>query len=89
MCSASTPTDIPVLLQVQALKSKLRRTEAQLQDVAKEATPSPDSKKEAEELQRLRAQLEESLRNEERLRKQLEEVRPGTEAAKCYGLLMS
>ncbi len=59
---------------MQLLKSKLRRTEAQLQDVAKEAAPSPDSKKEAEELQRLRAQLEESLRNEERLRRRLEEV---------------
>ena len=79
--SASTHADIPALLQVQVLRSKLRRTEAQLQDVAKEAAPSPDSKKEAEELQRLRAQLEESLRNEERLRRQLEEVCPGSGAA--------
>ena len=62
---------------MQLLKSKLRRTEAQLQDVVKEAAPTPDSRKEAEELQRLRAQLEESLRNEERLRRQLEEVCPG------------
>lgn len=44
--------------------------------MAREAAPSLDSKKEAEELQRLRAQLEESLRNEERLRRQLEEVCP-------------
>ena len=66
---------------MQLLKSKLRRTEAKLQDVAKEAAPTSDSKKEAEELQRLRAQLEESLRNEERLRKQLEEVCPGAEVS--------
>ena len=74
---------------MQLLKSRLRRTEAQLQDVAKEAAPTADSKKETEELQRLRAQLEESLRNEERLRRQLEEVRPGTEAEQllCSGVI--
>ena len=74
-------TDTTAIPQVQLLKNKLRRTEAQLQDVAKEAAPTPDSKKEAEELQRLRGQLEESLRNEERLRRQLEEVWSDSEEA--------
>ena len=50
------------------------RTEAKLEDVVRESASSPETKKEAEQLQRLHAQLEESLRNEERLRKQLEEV---------------
>ena len=63
-------------LQVQALRSRLAQTEAKIQSTVREAAPSQDSKREAEELQRLRAQLEESLRNEERLRKQLEEVWP-------------
>ena len=63
-------------LQVQALRSRLAQTEAKIQTTVREAAPSQDSKKEAQELQQLRAQLEESLRNEERLRKQLEEVRP-------------
>ena len=63
-------------LQVQALRSRLAQTEAKIQSTVREAAPSQDSKKEAQELQQLRAQLEESLRNEERLRKQLEEVWP-------------
>lgn len=63
-------------LQVQALRSRLAQTEAKIQSTVREAAPSQDSMKEAQELQRLRAQLEESLRNEERLRKQLEEVWP-------------
>lgn len=67
-------------MQVQALKKSLARAEAQTQDAVKEAGSSNDSKREAEELQRLRAQLEESLRNEERLRRQLEEVRLGAGA---------
>ena len=63
-------------LQVQALRSRLAQTESKIQSTVREAAPSQDSQKEAQELQRLRAQLEESLRNEERLRKQLEEVWP-------------
>lgn len=57
------------------LKKRLARAEARIQNAVKETGSSDDSKREAEELQRLRAQLEESLRNEERLRRQLEEVR--------------
>ena len=62
-------------MQVQALKKRLARAEAQIQDAVKDTGSSDDSKRKAEELQRLRAQLDESLRNEERLRRQLEEVR--------------
>ena len=47
-----------------------------MQSTVSEAAPSQDREREAQELQQLRAQLEESLRNEERLRKQLEEVWP-------------
>ena len=63
-------------LQVQALRSRLAQTESKIQSTVREAAPSQDSQKEVQELQRLRAQLEESLRNEERLRKQLVEVWP-------------
>lgn len=59
---------------MQALKRRLIRTEVKPEDVVKESVSSPETKGEAEQLLRLRAQLEESLSNEERLRKQLEEV---------------
>ena len=61
---------------MQALRSRLAQTEAKIQSTVREAAPSQDREREAQELQRLRTQLEESLRNEERLRKQLEEVWP-------------
>lgn len=50
------------------------RTEAKPEDVVSDSAPSPETTGEADQLLRLRAQLEESLRNEERLRKQPEEV---------------
>ncbi len=62
------------------LKNRMARAEAQMQDAVKEAGSSAESRKAAEELQRLRAQLEESLQNEERLRRQLEEVRLDADA---------